>query len=225
MVGRLLEEMNFARTRLLPRQRFRFRNRKTPGRPAAEIVFTTAGVTTTAAQKRAEEEGDAAVQAVDPSKCFAHETGKVLVKRAGEIGGADFVLSDLTDCTVFLLDTASALRGDRLTRVRVYAAPLQGGSVLLEHATDCEFHLAAQQLRIHSATRCDFYLRVRSGPIIEHSSACRFAPNDDPLNEGADTGAWERVEDFNWLRAQHSPNWCILPPSERRPPPPPPPAS
>lgn len=26
---------------------------------------------------------------------------------------------------------------------------------------------------------------------------------------------WEQVDDFNWLRAQQSPNWSVLPDSER----------
>ncbi len=33
------------------------------------------------------------------------------------------------------------------------------------------------------------------------------------------TGAnnkWDRVEDFNWLRLQHSPNWSQLPAEQRK---------
>lgn len=32
------------------------------------------------------------------------------------------------------------------------------------------------QIRIHRAVACDFYLRVRSRPIIEHTTGARFAP-------------------------------------------------
>lgn len=32
------------------------------------------------------------------------------------------------------------------------------------------------QVRIHRTTDTDFYLRVRSKPIIEHSTRVRFAP-------------------------------------------------
>lgn len=35
---------------------------------------------------------------------------------------------------------------------------------------------APPQVRIHCTTDTDFYLRVRSTPIIEHSSRVRFAP-------------------------------------------------
>jgi len=27
--------------------------------------------------------------------------------------------------------------------------------------------------------------------------------------------SWFKVDDFNWLRQQHSPNWAVLPETER----------
>mmetsp|Transcript_26578 Transcript_26578/g.64166 ORF Transcript_26578/g.64166 Transcript_26578/m.64166 type:complete len:86 (+) Transcript_26578:992-1249(+) len=69
---------------------------------------------------------------------------------------------------------------------------------------------------------------MRSGPIIEHSTCLRFAPyhltyGDLPkqLQQGGlseETDMWSKVEDFNWLRAQQSPNWSVLPQEERAPP-------
>ena len=32
------------------------------------------------------------------------------------------------------------------------------------------------QLRIHDSVHCDYYLLVKSQPIIEHCTAARFAP-------------------------------------------------
>lgn len=85
--------------------------------------------------------------------------------------------------------------------------------------------IAARQVRIHAAERSDFYLRVKSHPIIEHSSALRFAPYElaypgaaeDLLEQGLgeESGMWERVNDFGWLRATPSPNWALLPEVER----------
>ena len=77
--------------------------------------------------------------------------------------------------------------------------------------------LASQQVRIHSSQHCDFYLRVRSNPIIEHSSRLRFAPLSGAAQEEAEAGAmlseqgeaesWRAVQDFGWLRTTPSPNW------------------
>jgi len=92
---------------------------------------------------------------------------------------------------------------------------------------DCTLVVAAQQLRIHSARRCDFLVRMRSGPIIEHSSQVRFAPYGFSypalaaqmrafgLHEGKYDDVWSKVEDFNWLRTQQSPNWSVIPDGAR----------
>lgn len=99
------------------------------------------------------------------------------------------------------------------------------GSVLIEEAEGCVFVMASHQIRIHSARKSDFYLRVRSKPIIEDSNGVRFAPyclsypgiEEDLRGAGldAETGNWENVDDFRWLRAVQSPNWSVLPESER----------
>lgn len=28
---------------------------------------------------------------------------------------------------------------------------------------------------------------------------------------------WDQVDDFKWLKAEHSPNWSVLPEAERQP--------
>ncbi|TXG56698.1 hypothetical protein EZV62_018011 [Acer yangbiense] len=71
----------------------------------------------------------------------------------------------------------------------------------------------------------DFYLRVRSRPIIEDSDGVQFV-NYCLKYEGIEedlvvavldkeTGNWANVDDFKWLRAMQSPNWSILPEEER----------
>ena len=84
--------------------------------------------------------------------------------------------------------------------------------------------LASHPIRIHQARATDFYLRVRSGPIIEDSSAVRFAPFrvfyegiDEELRDSGlreETGTWANVDDFKWLRVVQSPNWCLIPEEE-----------
>lgn len=117
-----------------------------------------------------------------------------------------------------------ALFVHRLRNSRVYVGPVTG-SVLIEEAEGCVFVVAAHQIRIHGARTCDFYLRVRSRPIIEDSNGVRFAPyclsyqgiEEDLRGAGldAETGNWGNVDDFRWLRAVQSPNWSVLPENER----------
>ncbi|XP_073150329.1 tubulin-folding cofactor C [Henckelia pumila] len=136
----------------------------------------------------------------------------------------EFTLSDLRECQVGLMGCLRSLFVDKLINCKVYVGAVMG-SVLIEGVEGCVFVLASHQIRIHDAKNCDFYLRVRSRPIIEDSHGVRFAPyclNYEGIeadlkeaNLGEETGNWTKVDDFCWLRAVQSPNWSILPENER----------
>lgn len=136
----------------------------------------------------------------------------------------EFTLSNLESCEVKLVGRVNALFINKLKNCKVYSGPVMG-SILMEEVEDCVFVLASHQIRIHFAKRTDFYLRVRSRPIIEDCEGVRFAPyclnyegiNEDLVAAGLDeeTGNWENVDDFKWLRAVQSPNWAVLPVEER----------
>ncbi|KAL4459071.1 hypothetical protein ABPG75_013936 [Micractinium tetrahymenae] len=150
--------------------------------------------------------------------------GQVVTFSREEAAGREFTLTDLEDCSVYLLAPLAALFLHRLRRCRVFTGPV-AGACFIEGAEDCVLMIAARQVRIHAAARSDFYLRVRSHPIIEHSSNLRFAPYYPAYAgggadlEGAglaeDGGMWRRVNDFGWLRATPSPHWAELPDAAR----------
>lgn len=143
-------------------------------------------------------------------------------KNFKEIG--EFTLSDLDSCEVKLIGCINALFVNRLRNCRVYTGPVIG-SILLEEVENCVFVLASHQIRIHNAKGCDFYLRVRSRPIIEYCGGVRFAPYclryvgiEEDLTEAGleeENENWGNVDDFKWLRAVKSPNWSVLEESER----------
>lgn len=171
-------------------------------------------------------------------------------------GGRDLRLSHLRDCTVVLLEPLRALRIDGLVRCHVYTGGV-AGSLLLhgcryargekrrpsmsqQHRrcptrSDCVIVTAVRQARLHTSTRCDFYLHSASRPIIEYCRGLRFAPytlrfagvraaleaaglvRSGALLPGPEDGpaaAWRQVDDFRWLRVQASPNWGLTPPGE-----------
>lgn len=142
--------------------------------------------------------------------------------RGTEIG--EFTLSDLESCEVRLIGCCNAVFMNRLKNCKVYMGPVIG-SILIEEVEGCVFVLASHQIRIHLAKSCDFYLRVRSRPIIEDSNVVRFAPycldyegiemDLEKAGLSEETGNWGNVDDFKWLRAVQSPNWCVLPENER----------
>ncbi|KAK4485623.1 hypothetical protein RD792_008266 [Penstemon davidsonii] len=87
----------------------------------------------------------------------------------------EFTLSGLRGCEIRLKGCLRSLFIDRLVSCKVYVGAVMG-SVLIEGAEGCVFILGSHQIRIHNAKDCDFYLRVRSRPIIEDSCGVRFAP-------------------------------------------------
>lgn len=155
---------------------------------------------------------------------FRNKFGEVLVGEFSETEVGEFTVSDLDSCEVRIIGCVRALFVHRLKDCRVYVGPVTG-SVLIDEVEGCVFAMASHQIRIHRARRSDFYLKVRSRPIVEDCSGVRFAPyclsyrgiEEDLSCAGldAETGNWANVDDFRWLRAVQSPNWSILPENER----------
>ena len=97
---------------------------------------------------------------------------------------------------------------------------------MMHDSVNTVFSMACQQLRIHTSSKCDFYIHVTSRAIIEDCKELRFAPftnkystlKDDFVQSGLDENSnnWDIVNDFNWLsNNEASPNWCILKEDQR----------
>ncbi|XP_062006846.1 tubulin-folding cofactor C [Rosa rugosa] len=195
---------------LLPKKKFSFRNK---GAKKTEPK-----------EKENEKEPEKMEFIVPASPGIWNKKGETLVRKfqCSEVG--EFTISDLDSCEVRLMGSVRALFVHRLRNCRVYTGPVTG-SVLIEGVEECVFVMASHQIRIHNAKRCDFYLRVRSRPIIEDSCGVRFAPYclryngiEEELRETSldeETENWANVDDFLWLRAVQSPNWSVLPETER----------
>ncbi|KAF8093136.1 hypothetical protein N665_0389s0001 [Sinapis alba] len=163
---------------------------------------------------------------VRDSPGFRNKQGETLAKSFKQSSIGEFTLSDLDSCQVHLTGTVNALFIHRLRNCKVYTGPVIG-SILIDDVEDCVLVVASHQIRIHRAKKSDFYLRVRSRPIIEDSNGVRFAPycldyggiEEDlkaaGLEEETESLCWANVDDFLWLRAVQSPNWSLLPEQER----------
>ncbi|MED6174587.1 hypothetical protein PIB30_070409 [Stylosanthes scabra] len=212
-IADLKQTLETLTSQLLPKKKFSFKNK------AATKKDTTNNNTTVTPQETK--------QPLPPNRespGFRNKSGELLVGdfRSSEVG--EFTVSDLDSCEVRIIGCVRTLFVHRLKNSRVYVGPVMG-SVLIEDVEGCVFAMASHQIRIHAATRSDFYLRVRSRPIIEDSNGVRFAPyclhyggiEEDLRGAGldAETGNWGNVDDFKWLRAVQSPNWSILPENDR----------
>lgn len=215
-VSDMKQSLEALTSELIPKKKFSFKNKS-----------VNKGLTKPTAAVESKQDPIAAerLQYVVPeSPGFRSRCNEVLVKDFKGLEVGEFTISDLDSCEVRLIGRVRTIYMHRLRNCKVYAGPVLG-SILIEDVEDTLFVLASHQIRIHFAKRCDFYLRVRSRPIIEDCAAVRFAPyclqyegidgdlKESGLNEETDN--WGNVDDFKWLRAVQSPNWAILPENER----------
>lgn len=227
----LKKKLDSVKERLLPKKKFEFRSRKIKETTVEEQGKTDCSVSGSPVPSGNVTDGADLLRRIDqqttPALKISALKDKTIFKGPGSIGGSDVVLSDLDTCSVSLKDISTALRVNKLSKCVVVSGPVSG-SFFVEGASDCVFVIASRQVRIHEAHNCDFYLAVMSKPIIEHSANLRFAPYplEYPELDGQLAAAglvparanelWNDVQDFNWLRQQHSPNWSELLPQDRQ---------
>ncbi|XP_075481550.1 tubulin-folding cofactor C [Primulina tabacum] len=220
-VDQLKQTLDDVSSLVLPRKKFSFKNKPTSKTVDSPVVCETEKMQNIDLEKLRFSDSWVA----QGFKGIAKGTlVKKFITEESRGKNEEFTLSDLRECKVGLMGCLRSLFVDKLMNCNVYVGAVMG-SVLIEGVEGCVFVLASHQIRIHDAKNCDFYLRVRSRPIIEDSHGVRFAPyclNYEGIeadlkeaNLGEETGNWMKVDDFRWLRAVQSPNWSILPENER----------
>lgn len=222
-ISDLKQSLEILNAELIPRKKFSFRNKAVKKEQITDPKKET--------EKEKEKEKEVQIGkpeknafAIPESPGFRNKTGEVLASQFKGLEIGEFTISNLDSCEVRLLGCIRALFIHRLRHCRVYVGPVMG-SILIDGVEECVFVMASHQIRIHNAKASDFYIRVRSRPIIEDSSSVRFAPYclsyegiDEDLKEASldeETGNWANVDDFRWLRAVQSPNWSVLSEAER----------
>ncbi|XP_033231761.1 tubulin-specific chaperone C [Belonocnema kinseyi] len=217
-------------TKLLPKKKFGFKNRRVVKKPSDNTHDVTDGLkdlkisegivngSGNQNKKLSSKHGDSACMLL----------GKVderLVLDAENVNKNDVLLSDLTRCTVRIYGAPSTLHMVNLKQCTILVGPISS-SVFAHDCSDCTFAFACQQLRLHSSSNCTIYLHVTSRAIIEDCTKIRVAPYnwsyEDQLSHfnlaGLDPkiNNWNCVDDFNWLSSEKSsPNWSVLEPESR----------
>ncbi len=189
-VTKLKEEVETAMSDLLPKRKFSFRGKSTTKTTASfQGIQDEQNAVVNNSFQGIQDEQDAVVNnsspgiqdkqddAVNPSfQGIQDMQDAVLVRDAKDLEeDREFRLSNLSNCRVYLQGKFTTLYVNKLRNCHVYAGPVTG-SVLIEEVQGSLFMLASHQIRIHSTTATDFYLRVRSRPIVEYTKGIRFAP-------------------------------------------------
>jgi cell division septation protein DedD len=156
----LAEEVAMARAKAVPKKKFAFSKRK-----------KAAGAKKAAPEPAPEPEPVAEPEAeeFDSAYLVTQLSGETLCKTAGEIAAHDYAITDVSDCTIYLMDVIGALYIKRVKNCRIVCGPTRG-SVHLDDVHDSSISLAARQVRVHKSTECKLHIFCASDPIIEHCS-------------------------------------------------------
>eukprot|EP00741_Cyanophora_paradoxa_P004980 tig00000842_g4828.t1 len=106
---------------------------------------------------------------------FSKQKGQTLIKKPGSIDGQQFIIEDLEDCEVYLLDWSAQVSVDCCKNCRFFIGPVEG-SIFFRNCDDCVITVACAQFRTRECNRCDVFLFAGTEPVVEASSSMRFAP-------------------------------------------------
>eukprot|EP00890_Picochlorum_soloecismus_P000365 jgi/Picsp_1/1329/NSC_04809-R1_protein xrp2 len=96
---------------------------------------------------------------------FEGIVGQTLFKLPGTIDGDGFVLKNLRDCTVFLLDYTSEVEVSDCENCQIFIGPVDGPA-LFQGCRNCHVSSASQQFQAKECACCDFGLYCATGPTL-----------------------------------------------------------
>ncbi|CUS08481.1 unnamed protein product [Tuber aestivum] len=134
---------------------------------------------------------------------------------------SSLLLSEISS-SIILFPTAetplfSSAAIKNVTNTLLFLSNAINGPIHLTSLSNTTILVACRQLRMHDAKNVDVYLLCSSRPIIEDCSGVRFAPLDAHLGGEWESvnNLWDQVDDFKWLKSEHSPNWEVMREEER----------
>ncbi|KAI8979533.1 tubulin binding cofactor C-domain-containing protein [Mycotypha africana] len=204
----LSDRLETTKTALTPKPKFSFKSRKKMTTGDNDKTTTTVSIPS----KTMVPEGD---QVLTDATVFIKDKAEQVIcikdhlQRDKERKSMDILLSGLNNCIIDLEDELvqiSAIHVKNLHRCLLYCGNIQG-SILIYGLTDSIVYAGCHQLRIHEAHKVDMVLHVTSRPIIEDSDGIQVGCWNLETNQ---QNLYDKVEDFNWLKKQASPNWRLM---------------
>ncbi|KAJ2219579.1 hypothetical protein IW143_002624 [Coemansia sp. RSA 520] len=151
-----------------------------------------------------------------PSIMFSKIANQWIVATSNDNDATDCELRDISHCVVDLRAVSHHIRALNCHRMKdsiVICHPF-AGSATIRDAQNSIVILGVQQLRFEGCKDVDVYTHCTSHPVIERSTSMRFSPYPAFVHsiEKSQPSLHDKIEDFNWLRRQHSPNWTLIDP-------------
>ena len=152
---------------------------------------------------------------------FKGRSGETLVRNPGQVDGQQFVVEEVEDCDLWLLDHSATVSVDKATNSRFFIGPC-ASSVFIRDCTNCKFVVACQQMRLRDCKGLDILIYCKTQPILEPSDTIRVGCFDvfyDGLQQQFDaaelvpwTNPWCPWHDFNPTGgSEEQGNWTLLP--------------
>lgn len=149
------------------------------------------------------------------------QKSNVILKYENEaVNDKDLTFKEIENCVVIINGHAGSLQMSQIKNCLVLCGPV-ARSVFADNCENCTFAFTCQQLRLHTSSACDIYIRVTSRAIIEDCKDIKFAPSTyayenydahmDAAGLDKSVNNWTNVGDFNWLSTDKpSPNWTQI---------------
>lgn len=145
-------------------------------------------------------------------------TGETVAKMPGEINGQQFIIQNNKNCNIFIMDHTDTVTIDDCINCQLFIGPC-AGSVFFRDCQDCKVVVACQQFRTRDCKKMDFFLCCATQPIIESSSAMKFAcfqffyPELEGQFEAAKLSVfnnnWGNIHDYTPAAGERT--WSLLP--------------
>lgn len=106
---------------------------------------------------------------------FKAQSDQTLIKMPGDINGIDFMIKDLKNCVVVILDHTAQITVDRCENTKFYIGPIKA-SIFFRDCKNCEITVCCSQFRCRDLTDSIVNVYTPNDPIIESSSGLTIGP-------------------------------------------------
>ena len=126
-------------------------------------------------------------------------------RNSGDIDGNQFIVDELENCKVIVTDVCDSMTIDRCKNCELILSAVRG-SVFIRDCVNSKFQIVCGQFRCRSCTNCDFYMHVKTRPVVESSIdvriGCSTVSYPDLINQMNRSGLdplqnfWYDIHDF-----------------------------
>ncbi|KAK8894463.1 Protein Xrp2 [Tritrichomonas musculus] len=130
---------------------------------------------------------------------------ETIIRTPGQINGNQFAADKLENCKVIVHDFCDSMMIDRCVNCEFVLSAVRG-SIFARNCKNCKFAMVCGQFRCRECEECDFFMQVKTGPVVESSQNLRIGCALVSYNELAEqmkkarldpaTNIWNDVHDF-----------------------------